>query len=205
MKSASILSRASRYILIGLATLTQSSCYQERSQRKVDQAHASETINSPVKVVPYIEQIDLTQENYHTIKSHSPNHNKANRSSVDLVVLHTTEGTGTSALNTFQNPNNKVSAHYLIMEDGVIYALVDEKDIAWHCKNHNQNSIGIELAGYHNRNLKPEQIKSAQLLIKTILSKYNLERDHIKAHSELDPSRRKDPGKANLERILQGI
>ena len=91
------------------------------------------------------------------------------------------------------------------MKNGSIYSLVDESDLAWHCRSHNRDSIGIELAGYHNKTLNPEQIKSAQLLIKTILSKYNLERDHIKAHSELDPSRRKDPGKANLERILQGI
>ena len=48
---------------------------------------------------------------------------------------------------------SKVSCHYLISRNGVIYKLVDAKKIAWHAgkskwknfKNLNNKSIGVEL------------------------------------------------------------
>jgi len=140
-----------------------------------------------------------------TIEVRSPNYTEADRDSVDTIVLHTTEGSGTSALNTFLNPKNEVSAHYLIMENGETYSLVDEGDIAWHCRGFNDRSIGIEIAGHYDEPITQKQVNSTQELIRNILERYNLGANSIKPHSELDPGRRKDPGKVNLSRILQGI
>ena len=39
-------------------------------------------------------------------------------SDVRWIVIHTTEGTASSALNRFKNPAEEVSAHYLIKRDG---------------------------------------------------------------------------------------
>ncbi len=136
----------------------------------------------------------------------SPNYEAhEGKRNVDKIVLHTTEGTGKSAENTFLNPGSKVSAHYLVMEDGSIVKMVDEKNIAWHCRDFNKNSIGMEIAGYYNKKINDRQIKSSVYLIKRIKTDYNLTNANIKAHSELDPSRRKDPGKENMDAILKAL
>ena len=57
------------------------------------------------------------------------------------------------ALNHLCNKDSKVSAHYFVNEEGEIWQLVDDFDIAWHAgvskwlnrKNLNETSIGIEL------------------------------------------------------------
>src|SRR5918994_5694405 len=52
---------------------------------------------------------------------------------VSMIVLHYTgmpdaEG----ALNRLTSPDAKVSAHYLVKEDGEVIQLVDEEQRAWH-------------------------------------------------------------------------
>ena len=52
---------------------------------------------------------------------------------ISMIVLHYTgmpdaEG----ALNRLTSPDAKVSAHYLVKEDGEIFQLVDEEMRAWH-------------------------------------------------------------------------
>ena len=75
--------------------------------------------------------------------------------SVDMLVLHYTGMTSAeAALDRICDPAAKVSAHYLIDEDGAVYALVPESKRAWHAgvacwrghRNINGRSIGIELA-----------------------------------------------------------
>ena len=71
-----------------------------------------------------------------------------------MVVLHYTGmPTGQEALARLRDPGAKVSAHYLIEEDGRAFALVPEERRAWHAgvsfwkgqRNVNGVSIGIEL------------------------------------------------------------
>ena len=124
---------------------------------------------------------------------------------IEKIVLHTTEGSGKSAENTFLDSTTKVSAHYLIMEDGEIVRMVEEKNIAWHCVGYNRKSVGIEIAGYYNKAIKDAQINSAAYLIKRVKANYGLNDSSIKAHSELDPKRRKDPGKENMNAILKAL
>ena len=52
---------------------------------------------------------------------------------IDLVVLHYTGmKTGKAALDRLCDPDAKVSAHYLIDEDGPTYRMVAEDRRAWH-------------------------------------------------------------------------
>ena len=44
----------------------------------------------------------------------------------------------------FQDPRAQVSAHYIIGREGEIYQMVRDSDKAWHAKDANANSIGIE-------------------------------------------------------------
>ena len=51
----------------------------------------------------------------------------------DFVVIHYTGSTSTAyALRALSNPEPEVSAHYLIVRDGTIIQLVDERLRAWH-------------------------------------------------------------------------
>ena len=46
------------------------------------------------------------------------------------LVLHGTAGGGT--IEWFQNPSSKVSAHYVVGQDGSVTQMVSEDDTAWH-------------------------------------------------------------------------
>jgi N-acetylmuramoyl-L-alanine amidase len=103
-------------------------------------------------------------------------------------------------------PMNKVSSHYLVYEDGRIFQLVDEAKRAWHAgrgswdgeTDMNSCSIGIEIAnGGHDFGLPdyPEgQVQSVMALVKAIMTRHGLDRQHVIGHSDLAPSRKPDPG-----------
>ncbi len=140
------------------------------------------------------------------MKTHySPNFNKQENRSINGIVLHTTEGSGLGAEEWLTKPESKASAHYLIMENGDIVQLVDDSNIAWHCRNYNPNTIGIEFAGYHNKPLNQTQIDRGKSLVSYLCDKYRLSKKDVHAHSELDSARRKDPGKENMNKILTGV
>ncbi|MCY7303256.1 MAG: N-acetylmuramoyl-L-alanine amidase [Thermoleophilia bacterium] len=71
---------------------------------------------------------------------------------ISFVVIHTMEvgervGAAEACAAWFASPISEVSAHYCIDADTTIQC-VREKDIAWHARGGNANSIGVELAGY---------------------------------------------------------
>jgi N-acetyl-anhydromuramyl-L-alanine amidase AmpD len=59
------------------------------------------------------------------------------------------QGTVSSAINTFQNPDSRVSAHYIVGDEGRVVQCVRHEDIAYHAGNwsYNKHSIGIEHGG----------------------------------------------------------
>ncbi|MEH6418352.1 N-acetylmuramoyl-L-alanine amidase [Pseudomonas sp. CGJS7] len=67
---------------------------------------------------------------------------------MSAVIMHTMEGSYAGSISWFQNPSAQVSAHYLIRKsDGQITQMVREYHQAWHAKNHNYYTIGIEHDG----------------------------------------------------------
>jgi hypothetical protein len=69
---------------------------------------------------------------------------------IRYIVIHDTEESYDSAIGTFQDPQRRVSAHYVIRSsDGQITQLVHTKDIAFHAGNYwfNMHSLGIEHEG----------------------------------------------------------
>src|SRR5579871_1145571 len=85
----------------------------------------------------------------------SPNHGvRPPGAPIDMLVLHYTGmKDGHAALERMCDPEAKVSAHYMIEEDGTVHALVDESRRAWHAglaswrgqQDVNSRSIGVEL------------------------------------------------------------
>lgn len=129
------------------------------------------------------------------------------------VVLHTTEGGGPGSLGWMCNPLSQVAAHYIVMEDGQLVGMVDERDAAWHAGivvkprtsmyigiNPNLESIGIEMAGYHDVPITYWQIAKTAALIKDIRSRYGPL--PVVPHSDLDTVNRFDPGVDNLNRVM---
>lgn len=77
---------------------------------------------------------------------------RASGRAIDVVVMHTMEiaertGAARICARWFQSRVSKVSAHYCVDAETVIQC-VREKDIAWHARGGNADSIGVELAGF---------------------------------------------------------
>jgi hypothetical protein len=70
----------------------------------------------------------------------------------DFIVYHTTVGYQDAVYPWFNNPNSRVSAHYLVRLDGTIEQYVDIWHTAWHSGNWvtNLRSVGIEHADQNN-------------------------------------------------------
>ncbi|MCA8922509.1 MAG: N-acetylmuramoyl-L-alanine amidase [Planctomycetes bacterium] len=133
-----------------------------------------------------------------TIPAASANYSRRSSRAIRRIVLHTTEGSEQSAINTFQNPSSRVSAHYLVSRAGRLTRLVQDKDVAYHVRGNNEDTIGIENEG---RASDRNQWTAAQLdtlveLVRGLCDRYGIpkSRTHILSHAQLDPSRRIDPG-----------
>lgn len=126
---------------------------------------------------------------------------------ISLLILHYTGmESGNAALERMRDPDAKVSAHYMVEEDGTVFQLVDEVHRAWHAgvsqwageTNINSNSIGIEIVnGGHDYGL-PEfpdvQIKSVIDLSQAIMNRHNMSAKTVLGHSDIAPGRKQDPG-----------
>ncbi len=137
----------------------------------------------------------------------SPNFNSRNDEAVSLLVLHYTGmRTGEEALDRLCSKESKVSAHYLVEENGSIHPLVDEKHCAWHAgvsfwrgrRNVNPLSIGIEIVnpghewGY--RAYPEAQMKAVAALSADIVQRHRIAPRDVVAHSDIAPQRKEDPG-----------
>jgi N-acetylmuramoyl-L-alanine amidase len=140
------------------------------------------------------------------IEAPSPNFD-VRRAPPDMVVLHYTGMvSGQAALDRLRDPEAKVSAHYLIEEDGRVYRLVAEERRAWHAgvsfwrgeRDINAVSIGIELVnpgeehGY--RDFPDDQIEAVIGLLDDIRGRWTVPDGRILAHSDVAPGRKVDPG-----------
>ena len=149
--------------------------------------------------------------------SYSPNFNlpKRAKNRIKFIIIHYTGMKKESAaIKRLQDPKSKVSAHYLIKNNGVIINLVPDLYEAWHAgvsswkhfTSLNKNSIGIEISnpghqhGYKNFNKK--QIYSLIKLSKKLIKKYPIKNKYILGHSDIAPLRKKDPGEKFPWKIL---
>ena len=70
-------------------------------------------------------------------------------SAITHVVVHTMQGSYAGSIAWFLNPTSQVSAHYLMRSsDGQITQMVRNADKAWHARNSNPYTIGIEHEGF---------------------------------------------------------
>jgi len=126
---------------------------------------------------------------------------------ISHVMLHYTGmESGDAALTRMCDADAKVSAHYMIEEDGRVFRLVDEDKRAWHAglgcwaniTDMNSASIGIEIVnGGHDFGLPdfPDvQIDAVIGLVREILSRRGIPIGNVIGHSDFAPTRKQDPG-----------
>lgn len=126
---------------------------------------------------------------------------------VSMIVLHYTGmADGASAIARLRDPQAKVSAHYVVAEDGTVLRLVDEAHRAWHAgKSHwrdiddvNSASVGIEIVNpgheFGYRPFPDEQIAAVIRLVADIKDRHQITRGNIVGHSDIAPARKRDPG-----------
>ena len=138
----------------------------------------------------------------------SANYGERNKGrSPDMIVLHYTgmpdvEG----AIAQLCTAGTDVSAHYIVLEDGRIVQCVPEAKRAWHAgvaswageDDINSCSIGVEIVnrghdwGYPEFPLR--QIAAVIALCRGIMLRRKVPSHRVLAHSDVAPSRKKDPG-----------
>ncbi|ASG31805.1 N-acetylmuramoyl-L-alanine amidase [Fusobacterium animalis] len=137
---------------------------------------------------------------------------------IKFIILHYT---ALDNVGSIRELTGGVSAHFLVLDedDNKIYSLVTLEQRAWHAgvstfrgrTNINDTSVGIEIVNdgiakeyrsdpnpYHPYDhyvdYKPIQIEKVAQIIKYVAEKYNIPARNIVAHSDIAPSRKKDPG-----------
>tara|TARA_B100000902_G_C27089709_1_gene803194 strand:- start:90 stop:833 length:744 start_codon:yes stop_codon:yes gene_type:complete len=132
---------------------------------------------------------------------------KRRKSQIKFLIFHYTGMKKESqAIKRLTSAKSKVSSHYLIKNNGEIVVMVPDLYISWHAgisywkkfKFLNRYSIGIEISnpGHQNRYKKfnQKQINSILKLTKFLMSKFKLKPKNILGHSDIAPTRKKDPG-----------
>ena len=136
----------------------------------------------------------------------SPNHGPRG-AAIDMLVLHYTGmRSAAAALDRLRDPAARVSAHYLIDEDGAVSRLVDEARRAWHAgvarwrgrADINDRSIGIELVNpgheYGYRRFPEPQMAALIALSRKVVARHAMPARNVVGHGDIAPGRKSDPG-----------
>ena len=136
----------------------------------------------------------------------SPNHDERG-SPVSMIVLHYTGmESAEAAVARLRDPEAKVSAHYVVHEDGGVCRLVEEGRRAWHAgASHwrgvtdvNSASIGIEMVNpghdFGYRDFPSLQVDALIRLVADVKDRHAITRGNVVGHSDIAPTRKRDPG-----------
>ena len=136
----------------------------------------------------------------------SPNFDERTAGVGFLVLHYTGMRSGAAAVGRLCDPAAKVSAHYVVEEDGRVFRLVAEGKRAWHAgvsywrgvSGLNDASIGIEIVnpghewGY--RAFPAVQMGAVLELCLGILGRHGIPARNVVGHSDVAPDRKQDPG-----------
>ncbi|MFO1163382.1 MAG: N-acetylmuramoyl-L-alanine amidase [Reyranellaceae bacterium] len=139
----------------------------------------------------------------------SPNHAaRSADAAIDILVLHYTELPLEESLAILRDGEraHRVSAHYVLDQDGTLYRLVPEDRVAWHAgQSHwrgrealNGTSIGIEIVNLHgdHHDYPTQQIAALIELCHDVVTRHPaIVPRNIVGHSDIAPKRKVDPGR----------
>jgi N-acetylmuramoyl-L-alanine amidase len=138
----------------------------------------------------------------------SPNHApRTDPPRIDMLVLHYTGmRNAKEALDRLCDPAARVSAHYVIEENGTLWRIVPEAERGFHAgiscwegeRDLNHLSIGVEIVNPgHEWGYRPfpeMQMRVVEELCRDILSRHPIPAHRIVGHSDIAPQRKSDPG-----------
>ncbi|HEY6143988.1 MAG TPA: N-acetylmuramoyl-L-alanine amidase [Flavobacterium sp.] len=118
-----------------------------------------------------------------------------------IILHHTAQDSLAQTLKTFTIARTQVSAHYVIAEDGRVVQMINDYLRAWHAGNStwgkntdiNSSSIGIEIDNNGIEPFSDKQIISLLALLTKLKKDYNIPTQNIIGHSDIAPTRKKDP------------
>ena len=173
----------------------------------IDISKYAEVTKEEVKVEVQ-EPMDIENQNFKIQKMQSPNRRVKPDRKIEYIVIHYfgSLSTAKQTANYFCTPGIQASAHYVIDEGEIVYNVVDDKDVAWHCggngvgtlkyKCTNDNSIGIEVrprimnsyyandASYKGWYFDKAVIDRLVEVTKWLMNKYDIDVDHVVRHYE---------------------
>lgn len=166
---------------------------QEKVQPKVESKKESEDKNNNDNIGKIVDKLM------------SSGFQKSSDRKIDTVIVHTSyNAIGSDPYDVDdiikQYRQYEVSAHYLIGRSGIIYRLVDEKNIAWHAgvskmpdgrTNINDFSIGIEVVNTNDGKFTDDQYDALNSLVGNLKKKYPIK--NILGHDDIAPGRKTDP------------
>ncbi|MFI9552479.1 N-acetylmuramoyl-L-alanine amidase [Nonomuraea endophytica] len=125
--------------------------------------------------------------------------NRPSSAAINKIVIHVAQGSYAGTISWFKNPAAKVSSHYVVRSsDGQITQMVREKDVAWHVKGANTNSVGIEHEGYISDAswFTDQMYRASAALTRNIADRYGIAktRSNIVGHVEVPGNDHTDPG-----------
>jgi len=111
--------------------------------------------------------------------------------SVDMIVIHDTEGGWDASVATLQNDSGK-SVHYIVDADGKrVGQFRHETDTTWHAGSweYNKHSVGIEHVGFASNasGYSDGEYQKSVELVKSIRTRWQvpLDRSHIVGHYQI--------------------
>jgi N-acetylmuramoyl-L-alanine amidase len=151
----------------------------------------------------------------------SPNFDERTLPVTMLVLHYTGMPDAHSAIERLRDPEAKVSAHYVVDEDGSLLRMVPEKKRAWHAGRSywrgiidvNSASVGVEIVNpgheFGYRPFPEEQMDTVCRLVADIRSRHRIPRANVVGHSDVAPARKQDPGElfdwARLAKLRQAL
>ncbi len=116
------------------------------------------------------------------------NRERPRRKSTDYIILHTTEGAEKGSLNKVYK---RGEAHYFVCRNGHVYRIVDRNKVAFHAgrsmwdgrTNLDDYAVGIEVSGYHNKDITAAQYMGLKELLKQLQRIYKIPDRDVLTHS----------------------
>lgn len=134
---------------------------------------------------------------------------------IDTIIIHTSYDAIGAAPYGIEGlikeyKDYQVAPHYLIDRNGVIYKLVEEKNIAYHAgksqmpdgrQNANGFSIGIEIMNTKIGQITAEQYQALNDLIKDIKSRHEI--GYVLGHNQIASDRKDDPWNMDWRKVIK--
>lgn len=123
-----------------------------------------------------------------------------------LLLHYTGVETAAKAIDWLTCVESRVSCHYALDESGRITQMVAEDMRAWHAgeatwqgeSDINSASVGIEIHNSGHEMGYPDfpevQLEAVEALCKDIIARQGIRPERVLAHSDVAPTRKKDPG-----------